>query len=142
MGIDLLGGRCRQPDITAPDFTGIGIEEHLLRIKEMARLGIRGSLHSEAILEFLVVQIVDDHGIDIAYLALGRKRYLGKGLRLALPEEHQCATGGMGGKNGKVYPTRHVARPVGKGVTIPHPEPSIFMGVVESRAHGTQRIME
>ena len=101
----------------------------------MAGLGIPRSLHPEPVLQFLVVEVVNDHREDIADLALGRERDLGVGLRLPLAEEDQDAGGRMRGEDRKVHPAGNVARPVGEGMAIAHPESPVLMGMVIGGAH-------
>jgi len=97
----------------------------------MAGLRIVRPLHTEAVFQLLVVQIVDDHRPDIPDLALRRKGYLGEGFGLSLTEKNQRATGGMARVDREIHTARHMARPVGQCMAVAHPEPPVLVGVME-----------
>jgi hypothetical protein len=48
----------------------------------------------------------------------------------------------MGGEDGKIHTTRHMARPVGKSMSIAHPKSTELMGVVKGCAHTEMRLLK
>ena len=132
--IDLVLRRPGQPGIAAAYLMGNRIEEDFCRIKAITHLGIVRPFHPEPIFQEFVVEIVNDHRPDIPDLALVREGNLGIGLRLTLSEEHQRAPSGMAGVNREVDTSRHMTRPVGKRVTVAHPEALILVGMMKGGA--------
>ena len=133
--IDFLLGGGTQPDVPSGDFTGERIQENFSLIEEMSQLWVRGTIHPESVFQLLIVKIVDDHRIDIADLALRGEGNLGIGLGIPLPEKNQCATGGMRRKDREIHTSRHMTRPIGKGMTVTHPEASELVSVVKRCPH-------
>jgi hypothetical protein len=48
----------------------------------------------------------------------------------------------MGGEDGKIHTTRHMARPIGKSMSIAHPKSTELMGVVKGCAHSEMRLLK
>jgi hypothetical protein len=87
MRVDFLAWSCAEPRILNADFTGIGIEKNIFFIKEMTGFRIPRPIHPKSILEFLAIKIIDDHGKNIADLALTGKGNLCIRLRLSLAKK-------------------------------------------------------
>ena len=96
MGINLFLGRRLEPGLPPGDLACKGIKQDILGIEILTGLWIPGSIHAKSILQFLEIEVIDDHHKDVANLTLGGKRDLSVGLCLPLTEKHKSTGGRMG----------------------------------------------
>ena len=69
----------------------------------MSLLWVEGTVHTEAVFNFLIVEVEHHHRKHIAQAELPEEGDLHKGFLLMVVEEHQCAVCGITGVYGEVH---------------------------------------
>ena len=95
------------PDITTHNQFCVRVEQYLRLIEAMAFFWKEGTIHPEAILYVLIIQVEDDHREHITQPELLEEGDFDKRLLLAVVEEYQRAVSGITGIDREIH---HIAK--------------------------------
>src|SRR5689334_11647264 len=93
MLVRIVPVRLASPHVAPRNGVGIRIAEDLRAVEAFAVLRIPRAIEAKPVLDVLVIQSVNDHGIDVAGAELVGERYLDHRLLLAEAKEDERARG-------------------------------------------------
>src|SRR5271165_5964324 len=129
MLIDVVPIRLFAPDVTAPKHFRVRVAYDFRFIEAVSVLFVPRSGEAIAVFQLFVIQIENDHAVDVADTKFARELNLGEGLRFPLAKEHQPTFFGRARKNGKVHATRNRCCPEGQRTASPVTDATLFVRV-------------